>query len=43
MEGFDLSTVQVSLGPLFPYALTILTALVGMIVVRKAVKLTNRS
>jgi hypothetical protein len=39
----DLSQVAVDLTPVFQYAGTIIGALVGMIVVRKAIKLTNRS
>lgn len=34
---------SVDLSALFPYAAAIVTALVGLIVVRKAIKLTNRS
>ncbi len=39
----DLSNVTVSMGPIFQYALGIVGALVGLIVVRKAIKLTNRT
>lgn len=39
----DLSSITVDLAPVFGYAATIIGALVGMIVVRKAIKLTNRS
>ena len=38
----DLPT-SVDLSGLFPYAAAIVTALVGLIVIRKAIKLTNRS
>jgi len=34
---------SVDLSDLFPYAAAIVTALVGLIVIRKAIKLTNRS
>lgn len=34
---------SVDLSALFPYAMGIVTALVGLIVIRKAIKLTNRS
>lgn len=34
---------SVDLSDLFPYAAAIVAALVGLIVVRKAIKLTNRS
>lgn len=33
----------VDLSDLYPYAAAIVTALVGLIVIRKAIKLTNRS
>ena len=34
---------SVDLSDLFPYAAAIVAALVGLIVIRKAIKLTNRS
>lgn len=40
--GLTLPT-SVDLSDLFPYAAAIVTALVGLIVIRKAIKLTNRS
>ena len=39
----DLSNVSVSMGPIFEYAIGVIGALVGLIVVRKAIKLTNRT
>lgn len=40
--GLTLPTT-VDLSDLFPYAAAIVAALVGLIVIRKAIKLTNRS
>ncbi len=39
----DLTAVTVDLGQYFVLATTIITALVGLIAVRKIVKLTNRT
>jgi hypothetical protein len=39
----DFSQVSVNLTPVFGLATTIVGALVGMIAVRKAIKLVNRS
>lgn len=41
-SGLTLPT-SVDLSDLFPYAAAIVAALVGLIVIRKAIKLTNRS
>jgi hypothetical protein len=39
----DFSEVSVNLTPIFGLAVTIVGALVGLIAVRKAIKLANRS
>ena len=39
----DLSSITVDLSPVFTLAATIVGALVGMIAVRKVIKLSNRS
>ena len=39
----DFSTVTVDLAPVYALAVTIVTGLVGMIAVRKVIKLVNRS
>jgi F0F1-type ATP synthase assembly protein I len=39
----DLSTVTVNTAPIFTLAVTVIGALVGLLAVRKAVKLANRS
>ena len=39
----DLSTVTVDLSAVYTLAVTIVSALVGLIVVRKVIKLSNRS
>lgn len=41
--ALDLSTVTVDTAPVFTLAVTIITALAAMWVIRKAVKLTNKS
>jgi hypothetical protein len=39
----DLSSITVDLKPIFTLGVTIIGALVGLIAVRKAIKLSNRS
>jgi len=39
----DLSTVSVDLAPVYALATAIVSGLVGLIVVRKVIKLVNRS
>ena len=42
-SALDLSAVTVDTAPVFTLAVTIITALAAMWVIRKAVKLTNKS
>ncbi len=39
----DFSTVTVDFAPVYTLAVTIVTALIGLIAVRKVIKLSNRS
>jgi prophage maintenance system killer protein len=43
VSALDLSTVTVDTAPVFVLAVTIITALAAVWVIRKAIKLTNRS
>ena len=39
----DLTTISLDMGPVFTIALTVLVALLSLWVVRKVIKLSNRS